>query len=589
MSIQHRVVRGTPTGGQFRGTRRPDAGIFLGDDSISAESSSCIGMCLSPRDIGLPNSTGVPEGSSPIAIGHPDCEAHGHLAVTRRCHHCGRFAPRVGAHRCEAPNLIVPTESAQAVLAACARAGGRPLIVGGSVRDALLAAESGNPCTPKDIDIEVYGADVDALIAELGHVGRVDEVGRSFGVLKVTVFSKDGSGAEQVEDFDVSLPRADSKTGTGHRGFEVRVDHDLDEVEAFGRRDFTVNAIGWDPATHELVDPYGGSRDLADRVLRHTTDAFAEDPLWVLRGVQFAGRFEMSFAPDTAQLCRELSGSFAELPKERVWGEFAKIALMARRPSMSLDALHEIDWERHFPELAALRGVPQDPQWHPEGAVHVHLGMSADAAADSATAAGLDGAGLNAEDRMVVVLGAMVHDFGKATHTDLGDRITSHGHAEAGVEPAISFLRSIGAPERLVTKIGPVVREHMAVASAGDGDPSPAAVRRMIRRLSEPNGQGPGLKVWAAVVAADHAGRGTGSGPSPADAWLRVAEQLGEEPEKPKPGLLTGRHLIAAGMKPGPQFKEILAAALSAQDDGEFEDANGALAWFRHHQRAATG
>ncbi|MDQ2737917.1 MAG: HD domain-containing protein [Actinomycetota bacterium] len=495
-----------------------------------------------------------------------------------RCGNCGQFAGGGVGHRCPAPNLVEMTAAARAVTDACERAGGRPLIVGGSVRDALLAAQTGIPQQPKDIDIEVYGTDTDSLVAELADVGRVDEVGKSFGVLKVRV----GAGSD-AEDFDVSLPRRDSKTGIGHRGFAVEVDHDLSEVDAFGRRDFTVNAMGWDPATQELVDPYGGSADLADRVLRHTTAAFAEDPLRVLRGVQFAGRFDMIIAPETAELCRELVPAFDELPAERIWGEFAKIATKARRPSRSLQALNETGWEQHFPELAAVRGVPQDPAWHPEGPVHVHLGLAADAAAAAA-------AELTEDDRTVVVLAAMLHDLGKATHTDLGNpaqshgpgnRITSHGHAEAGVEPVYSFLRRIGAPERYATKIGPIIREHMAVASVGKTDPSPTTVRRMMRRLAEPNGQGPGLKLWAAVVAADHAGRGPGSGPSPADAWLRVADELGETADRPRPGLLTGAHLIAAGHRPSPEFKPILAAALSAQDDGAFDDEVGALTWLR--------
>ena len=440
-------------------------------------------------------------------------------------------------------------------------AGGRPLLVGGCVRDALLTRLTGFPRDgfPKDVDVEVFGASGDDVVAALRRVGRVDEVGRAFSVIKVVV---------RGEDFDVSA--------AGEPGSAA----ESDEVAAFGRRDFTMNAMGWDPATDELVDPYGGSADLVDRVLQHTSAAFADDPLRVLRGVQFAGRFEMDFAPETALLCRELAPAGAELPAERVWGEFAKIATRCPSPSRSLRALHHSGWEELFPELVAVRDVPQDPTWHPEGPVHVHLGLAADAAATAATAAGL-----SEEDRIVVVLGALLHDLGKATHTVVPDatsggtgRITSHGHAEAGVAPTRSFLRRVGAPGHIVTKIVPLVREHMAVVSTGPEGPTRSAVRRLIRRLDAPDGQGPGLVLWAAVVAADHAGRGPASGPSPAAAWLRVARDLGDI-ERPRQCLVTGAHLIEAGLRPGPAFRPILADAEDAQDDGEFDDEVGAQVW----------
>lgn len=371
-----------------------------------------------------------------------------------RCSNCGQFRARAAAHRCPAPNLVPLSPAAQQILAACRAAGGRPLIVGGSVRDALLAAHRGQVVHPKDVDVEVYGADAADLIPALGQVGTVNEVGVSFGVLTVRCGE---------EDFDVSLPRVDSKVSGGHRGFDVRVDHDLDEVDAFGRRDFTLNAMGWDPTTDELVDPYGGLADLEAGVLRHTTDAFDEDPLRVLRGVQFAGRFGFTLVPETVARCRALTGSFAQLSSDPVWGEWSKIATKARWPSKSLEALHETGWEQHFPELVAVRDVPQDPAWHPEGAVHVHLGLSADAAAQVAEDAGLDD-----EQRTIAVLGAMLHDLGKSTHTRDEDdgRITSRGHAEAGEQPVRSFLKRIGAPERFAPMIVPIVREHMCVAAA---------------------------------------------------------------------------------------------------------------------------
>ena len=521
-------------------------------------------------------SSGVPSGGEFTAAVHSECDLDlGPAPGQLRCASCGRFRPAANPHRCPAPGLVPLSPATQALLDAICTTGGRPLIVGGSVRDALLAQTWGRRIEPKDIDIEVYGADPAALSQALGRVGRVDEVGVSFGVLKVNV---DG------EDFDVSVPRTDSKTGTGHRGFSVRIDHGLPEVEAFGRRDFTINAMGWDPDSEELVDPYCGSADLAAGLLRHTTEAFDEDPLRVLRAVQFAGRFGFDVAPETTSRCKDLAGAFVELPRDRVWGEWCKVATKARWPSKSLQALYEVGWEQHFPELAAVRDVPQDHFWHPEGPVHVHLGLAANAAAQAA-----DDAGLDAEQRTIVVLGAMLHDLGKASSTQLpgepGGRITSHGHADAGQEPVRSFLRRNGSPERFAPMIVPIIAEHMCVT--GTQRPTLPAVRRLARRLAGPGGHGPTLTQLAAVVAADHAGRGSASHPSPADAWLSVAGTAGET-LAPRPGLLTGSHLIAAGLRPGPEFRPLLAAALQAQDDGEFDDEVGALVWFAARRPGAS-
>src|SRR3954471_12286958 len=178
---------------------------------------------------------------------------------------------------------------------------GLPLLVGGGVRDWLLGLE------PKDFDVEIAGVDFETLQRALAPFGATDVIGRSFGVIKVRSAA---TGAE----YDFSLPRRESKTGAGHRGFAVAPDPSLSDAEAAARRDFTVNAIACDPFSCELIDPHGGQRDLAARVLRHTSAAFTEDPLRVLRAMQLAARFEFSLAPETAALCRSIGDSFTELP-----------------------------------------------------------------------------------------------------------------------------------------------------------------------------------------------------------------------------------------------------------------------------------
>lgn len=482
------------------------------------------------------------------------------------CPRCGESRRRGVTHRCPAPDLIPLSSAAEAVLAACVAAGGSPLIVGGAVRDAILNETAGSPRRPKDVDIEVYGiSDRSRLLDELDAVGSVDERGVSFGVIAVRV---------DREDFDVSVPRRDSKTGSGHHGFDVVVDPDLDEVAAFARRDFTLNALGYDPTSQELVDPWGGATDLAAGLLRHTTEAYVEDPLRVLRAVQFASRMGFTVHPDTATLSASIADQYPSLSVERVWGEWRKIARGGTHISHALDVLRQVGWEHHFPELAATRGVPQDPVWHPEGDVHTHLGLAADQAAANAARDQLEPL-----EREVAVLGALVHDFGKVTSTQVtGPRITSHGHDDAGVAPAAAFLQRIGAPKHLIDRVTPLVAEHMCHAGV-QGTPSKSAVRSLIRRLDAAGG-GSTIEDWARVVDADCAGRGPGAKASPTVAWLERAVEPGTAPRK---GLLTGAHLIARGFRPGPDFKPVLAAALTAQDDGMFEDEAGALAWLDNH------
>jgi tRNA nucleotidyltransferase (CCA-adding enzyme) len=443
-----------------------------------------------------------------------------------------------------------PAQDVERVLAMIRSTGGRPMLVGGYVRDAIMGVPG------KDVDIEVYGiTDPDALGAALAAAGKVTEAGRQFGVFKVR------SGDSEI---DVSLPRRESKAGAGHRGFAVIPDGEMGFAEASARRDFTINALMADPSTGEVIDCHGGLADLEAGTLRHTSAAFAEDPLRVLRGVQFAARFGFGLARETALLCRKLLLSYEEISSERVWGEWEKIGTRGKRISRALHVLTDTGWLAWYPELQDLRGVEQDPEWHPEGDVWTHSGLAANQAARLADEAGLTGA-----DRLVVVFAALLHDVGKVTHTQIGDRITSHGHAEAGVAPAGAFLRSIGCPEAITARILPLVREHMNCF----GRPTKPAVRRLVRRLVPAT-----LTELALVCDADAKGRGDPDAWSTAAAWFEMGRDLKVE-ERPAKGLLTGDHLIAAGMRPGPAFRPVLDAALAAQDAGEFEDEAGALRW----------
>jgi len=221
---------------------------------------------------------------------------------------------------------------------AVATVGGRALLVGGSVRDALRGEPS------KDLDIEVHGLPVETLRAVLRRFGAVNEVGRSFGVLKLSFAGL---------DLDVSVPRRDSRVGTGHRGIQAEADPWLGEAEAARRRDLTINAIAWDPLAQVFVDPFGGREDLGAGVLRAVDPTtFGEDPLRALRVAQFAGRFGFRVDPSLAGLCASMP--LAELPAERIRGEVEKLLTRGRPPSVGWEAARTMGaWAKVLPEWDA--------------------------------------------------------------------------------------------------------------------------------------------------------------------------------------------------------------------------------------------
>lgn len=440
----------------------------------------------------------------------------------------------------------------------------RPRLAGGCVRDWLLGL------IPKDFDVEVQGINFDELRAVLAPFGATDVVGQSFGVIKLRL-----GGTE----YDFSLPRRESKTGAGHRGFKVAPDPDLSDADAAARRDFTVNAITCDPFTGELFDPHGGQRDLDARVLRHTGPAFAEDPLRVLRAFQFAARFDFTLAPETAALCRSMVNTYAELPVERIWGEWAKWAAQATRPSRGLAVLEETGWLAHFPELAALRGTPQDPDWHPEGDALTHTAHCCDALVNLPAWREAD-----ADHRRSLLFAVLAHDFGKPATTHQAEkhgrlRWISPGHESAGGPLAESFLKRIGAPLALIQTVRPLVISHMAHHS-GRGEFTDSQIRRLARKLSPAT-----IDDLCAVMLADSLGRPPLHSPDTHALIEKLrahAASLALQTSSPQP-ILLGRHLIALGRRPGPDFKPALDAALEAQLDGAFTDEATALIWLRNY------
>jgi tRNA nucleotidyltransferase (CCA-adding enzyme) len=432
---------------------------------------------------------------------------------------------------------------------------GRPRLVGGGVRDWLLGLKS------SDFDIEVAGVTFEELHRALAPFGATDVVGRSFGVIKLR---------RGQTEYDFSLPRRESKTGAGHRGFAVAPDPALSDAAAAARRDFTLNAIAYDPFTQSLIDPHGGQADLQARILRHTSSAFADDPLRVLRAFQLAARFNLHLAPETAALCRSITGTFFELPVERIWAEWEKWATRAAYPSRGLAVLEETGWLQHFPEIAALRGCAQEPEWHPEGDVLAHTQYCLDALV---ALPAWQNAGR--QRRCTLMFAVLAHDFGKPSTTRHAEkrgrlRWISPGHEAAGGPLADAFLRRIGAPLEFDAPVRALVINHLA-HHHGQAEFTDTSVRRLARRLAPSHHR----TSWPRSCGRTATAVRRFASP---DTHARIDELAAKAQALALAEFRAAARCCSAGIcmatrprQPGPQLQShVLEAAFEAQLDGAF-------------------
>jgi tRNA nucleotidyltransferase (CCA-adding enzyme) len=406
--------------------------------------------------------------------------------------------------------------------------GGRALLVGGWVRDFLRR------CETVDYDIEVYRIEP----------GRLRDGDRRFVV-------------------DVSLPRRESKTGPGHRGFHVEGDPSMSFQEAARRRDFTINSMMYDPLTREYLDYFGGREDLQRGIIRVVDpQTFVEDSLRVLRAMQFAARFEFTIDPATIDLCRTID--LSDLPAERIWAEVEKWLLQSNRPSIGLRAAHDLRIiDKLWPEVRALIDCPQDEKLHPEGDVLTHTAMTLDEACK------LIG-GLPGPKQITVMLAALCHDFGKPLTTRYEKEfIAAHNHERAGVAPAESFLERLKVftfdHYDVRQQVLALVRDHLTPIRWYESQAAGAQVTDgMFRRLAlrvEPD-------LLYRVELANRLGRGGNLEPVAEEWFIARVRELGIEERAPEP-LLKGRHLLELGLEPGPRLGEIIREVYELQLDGE--------------------
>lgn len=430
------------------------------------------------------------------------------------------------------------------IVQAIGKAGGRVLLVGGAVRDLLLGI------TIKDLDIEVHGLTLEQLESLLKNFGPVSLVGKVFGVLRLHGL-----------DIDWSVPRTDAPG----RKPKVHIDPAMSIQQAFARRDLTMNAMGIDLITYELIDPFNGYKDLQQNILRAPDpQLFIEDPLRFYRVMQFMSRFEMMPDATLTDICKtmDLSG----VSTERIESEFEKLLLKSKRPSLGIRWLKDIGrLQEILPELAATIGIQQDPKWHPEGDVFEHTMQTIDSAArfvydDNQT-------------KLIVLYAALCHDLGKATTTQKIEGMwKSLEHERAGIPLTQELLERITRKNDIINAVSLLVKYHMVPSQLVDSDASLASYKRLAIKLA-PHAT---LQLLADLTLADKQGRNPRSheplhvSDSSIEIFLRKAEeaQVRQNIEQP---ILHGRDLLDL-VPPGPVMGKLLKEAYQIQLEEGIKD-----------------
>ena len=425
--------------------------------------------------------------------------------------------------------------------------GATPIIVGGSVRDFFLNIPV------KDYDIEIFGIDsLETIQKSLEKFASVKLVGKSFGVLTLRV---------NEYDFDFALPRIEKKIGNTHQDFEIITNANLSFKEAAIRRDFTINAIGYDFCTKDFLDPFDGINDLKNRVLKHIDDkTFIEDSLRVYRAVQFSARFDFSLDERTFELCKKIvqNNELHFLPKERIYEEFKKLFLKSSKPSIGFELLKDLGVLKYFPELKALISCVQDPIYHPEGDVWIHTMMCLDELSRILKEENI----VDEYRKLYLFYAILCHDFGKPFCTkEINGKITSHKHESLGIEPTISFLSKLTNEKKFIEIVSSLVKNHLIPFQLYLAESSLKAIKRLSLKVN--------IEDLCLVCLADCLGRTIPDKEKcpKATFWvLNKAKELDIHNE-PIKAIVQGRDLIELGFKPSDKFKEILEFAFDLQID----------------------
>jgi poly(A) polymerase len=435
------------------------------------------------------------------------------------------------------PGLLAPSKAltaASEVVQTLQNAGFEALFAGGCVRDALLGE------SPKDYDVATAA---DPETVESLFVSTVP-VGKAFGVILVLM---DGI---QIE---VATFRHDGPYSDGRHPDSVAF---TDRVEDVKRRDFTVNGLMYDPIAEVVYDEVGGVADLDNRVIRAIGDPvnrFEEDRLRLLRAVRFSCRLGYTLDTTTAEAIRHLAPRITEVSWERIRMEFEKIITHPSR-SNGLRMLDDLGLlEPTFPELTAMKGVEQPPEFHPEGDVWVHTLLAMDQLENPS---------------FTLALGTLLHDVGKPKTYTVTDRIRFNQHESVGAEMAETICRRMKCSREEIDAVSWLVKKHMVIKDA----PKMRAAR--FKRLVRDEHFDELVQLFRADILACHRDL------SLYDEVQARVEEVRSEPLCPAP-LITGKDLISLGLTPGPDFTALLAAVEDAQLENRISTAEEALSLVR--------
>ena len=433
---------------------------------------------------------------------------------------------------------------------------GEAYLVGGCIRDALLGKKI------KEIDMEVYGITqeklTNVLATSLSIPLSFNFIGKSFGVIKVSKYP-----------IDISFPRKERQIFDHHKGFQIHTDVNMSKKEACKRRDFTINSMLYSLHTHTIIDHYDGQKDLNNRILRHTSTKFQEDPLRVLRAMQFIARFELTIAPQTLDFCKKLS--IENIPQERIYEEFKKLILKGNKLSLGLFFLKECEWIKFFPEIAQLINCPQHPVWHPEGDVFIHTALCLDVFSQKKT--------YNAKEDLIVGMAVLCHDMGKPLTTVVGDDgiIRSPAHDIKGVPVARKFLKRLTNDKKLIDAVLPLVETHMLPSNFYKNNASKSAILKLAHKIKN-------IHRLLRVTFADHNGRGQkiNENPDSINFISTYAKELDVYDTPPLP-LVQGKDLINMGIPPGKHFAIILEECYRGQLNHTLKSSEETLQFIRKH------
>ena len=403
--------------------------------------------------------------------------------------------------------------------------GGRAYLVGGYVRDTLLGRPS------KDVDLEVYGLVPARLTELLKEFGEPYTRGAAFGVLGL-----------RHSDIDIAMPRKEKAVGGGHKDFEVYVDPFLPEEQACRRRDFTVNALMLDPLTNEVIDHVNGQADLKKGILRHVcTESFPEDPLRVFRAARFSAVLGFSVAEETVALCRGIDVS--ALSRERVMEETSRALMKAERPSVYFRVLREMgQLGCFFPEVQALIGARQKPEFHPEGDVFTHTMNVLDAGAAMKN---------GAKEPLFFMFSCLMHDLGKPVSAVIGPdgAVSCPNHGVKGVPVAEKALLRLTNDRALTRYVLDMVKLHMAPLFYYRQQAAPSLTRALLDQSVCPED-------LLVLTRADGCGKGSPQPPEKDAFWQARYEDFLAWRQRPR---VTGADLVASGIQPGTEMGRLLA------------------------------